>query len=178
MDSQEIYEKVQALVQKEISVAMAKNEDRQRFTLVDIPSHSHTGVDSNKVDFANISAKKLYLPVILENTTPATAASYGVFFIAPFSCYLSSVRLAFQVTSTSGTLDIEKLTGTQALDAGIPMLYTPILMSGTANTVVKGRLSDTPSSLQLLAGDRIALKDAGTLTNLVGLCVIIELTLT
>lgn len=176
MDTEEIYEKIQTLVQKEIATAQEKNEQDLRFNVADIPAHEHTGVDSSKINHDNIEQRRLYLPINLYGADPATAANYGVFFIAPFVCNLTSVRVAFQVASTSGTLQIEKLERTQILDAGTALLVSALSLSGTANTVASGSLVLTSPSLQLAVGDRLALKDAGTLTNLVGLCVIIEIT--
>ena len=73
---------------------------------------------------------------------------------------------------------LEKLTGTEALDAGDSMLESTIDLTDTANTVVTGTLSATNANLNLAAGDRIALKDANDLTDVAGLSVIVELQIT
>jgi len=171
-----IYESIQALVRKEIDVEVKKIDQARRFQIADIPAHEHTGVDVSRINWANLQDRKYYIQVNLAGSTPATAANYGNVFIAPFACVLSSVRLVYTTASTSGTLQIEKLTGVQALDAGQTMLSATISMSATANTVYTGTLTNTIANTQLAIGDRIALKDAGTLTNLVGLCVILEIT--
>lgn len=100
----------------------------------------------------------------------ATAANYGIFFIADRACEVTSVKLRYTTASTSGILQIEKLNGTDALDSGDVVLTGTISLSATANTTYSGTLVSTIAK-SLSAGDALALKDAGTLTNLVGLCV-------
>lgn len=117
---------------------------------------------------------ELFFPLVKEliGTTPATAVNFGRIFIADRPCEVVSVQCVFGTASTSGTLQIEKLTGTQALDAGTVILTATMSLSGTADTVVTGTLAAGVAK-QLAPGDRLALKDAGTLTNLVDLCVVI-----
>lgn len=115
----------------------------------------------------------------LDGAAAATAANYGPFFIAPFACEVVSVRESHTVAGNDAgavTLDIEKLTGTQAPDAGAPVLgATKINLKGTANTVVSPALTGTAADKQLAAGDRLCLKDAGTPTAVAGVAVTIEL---
>lgn len=79
---------------------------------------------------------------------------------------LKGVSAVFTTTSTSGTLDIEKLTGTTAPGSGTTQLTGTISLSGTANTIVSGTVIASPASFAL--GDRVGLKFAGTVTGLVG----------
>ncbi len=114
----------------------------------------------------------------LPGTLPATAANYGVFFIAPFACEVVSVREAHTTAGTDAgavTLDIEKLTGTQAPDAGVSVLSATIDLKGAANTVQAPALTATTANKRLAAGDRLCLKDAGTLTAVAGVAVTVEL---
>lgn len=66
--------------------------------------------------------------------------------------------------STSGTLQVEVATGTQAIGAGTNQLTGTMSLSGTANTTVNGTVSGTPTTIA--AGNRINLIFAGTVTNL------------
>jgi hypothetical protein len=70
--------------------------------------------------------------------------------------------------STSGTVTVEKLTGTTAPGSGTALLTGTVSMSGTANTVVSGTPIATVASLTFAAGDRVGFVFAGTMTNLVG----------
>jgi hypothetical protein len=65
------------------------------------------------------------------------------------------------------TLDIEKLTGTQALDAGVSILSATFDLKGTANTVVQKEGYSLSVNRQL--------KDAGTLTDVTGVQVTLYL---
>lgn len=146
-----------------------KEDDKQNFI---IPQHFHS---IDRVDFRDIFKKKLYIHHTIYGADAATAGNYGVFWIAPFECVITEVREVHQTASTSGTLQIEKLTGTQALDGGVNVLNATISLSATADTVVSGTLSTVPADIRLTRGDRLAMKDAGTLTNGVNITVIIEI---
>lgn len=122
--------------------------------------------------------KRFTVTAVLPGTMPATAANYGVVFIAPKKCVVKSVREAHTTLGTDGSavgLNLEKLTGTQALDGGTALLSANINLKGAVNTVQSGTLITTAASLQLNAGDRLALKDSGTLTAVAGVSVTIEL---
>jgi hypothetical protein len=113
----------------------------------------------------------------LVGTEPATAANYEVFFIAPKPCMVLEVREVHRVLGTNAgavTLNIEKLTGTQALDAGVTLCKTAFNLKSTINTVVTKKYADL-QNLVLAAGDRLALKDAGTLTAVAGLTITLYL---
>lgn len=73
------------------------------------------------------------------------------------------------------TLDLEKLTGTQNLDAGAAVLNATLSLKATINTVQTATLTDTLTSRSLARGDRLALKDSGTLTAVQNVSVIVEL---
>lgn len=112
---------------------------------------------------------------VLAGTTPQTAGNYGTFFIAPFKCKVLSVRESHGVASSSGTVQVEKLTSGQNKDAGTDLLSSAISTSATADTPVSGTLVTTAASLQLAAGDRLGLVNGGTLTSSEELCVTVEL---
>ena len=94
-----------------------------------------------------------------------------VFFTARFPCELLWISECHTTAGTgagSVTLQLEKLTGTQAPGAGANMLNTAFDLKGTANTVVLKGTTDLTVDTTLAEGDRIALKYSGTLTSLVG----------
>lgn len=109
----------------------------------------------------------------------ATAANYGVFFIAPFACEVVSVQ---ENHTTAGsdpgavTLDIEKLTGTQASGAGAAVLgATKINLKEVAETVQAPALTATTANKQLSAGDKLNILDVGVLTAVAGVAVTVQL---
>ena len=104
-----------------------------------------------------------------------------VFFTAQYPC---EIIWASEVHTTAGsdgsavTLQLEKLTGTQAPGAGTTLLAAAFNLKGTANTVVtkKGTdLTTTRTNLLLDSGDRIALLYSGTLTDVAGVQVSISI---
>lgn len=79
-------------------------------------------------------------------------------------------RLTFSTASTSGTIVVEKCTGTTAAGSGTA-LTTASATSGAANTVVAAALAGTQANRRFTAGDRMTFKVAGTVTNIANLSV-------
>lgn len=113
----------------------------------------------------------------VQGVTAATATNYGLIFIAPFPCQVVSVSEIHTVAGTDAgavSLDIEKLTGTQALDSGVSVLSAVINLKGAINTVQSPAVSGTLANIQLATGDRLALKDVGVLTAVSSVHVLVE----
>lgn len=131
--------------------------------------------DNDNFDFRQLRSK---IPVLIHERVPgdsaATAANYGVFFVAPFPLQVINVREAHESAATSGFLHIEKLTGTQALDAGLLVTNDTFDLSAAANTVVAGSLSSVFTSRLLVRGDRLALRDSGGLSGASGVTITVE----
>lgn len=153
--------------------------------------HNHDGTNSKQIPFSSIIQKKLYVPYNVTGAATSSSA-IGVFFIAPFPMTLSGVWESHGTAGTAGgavTLQIEKLTGTQAAGAGVNMLATAIDLKGAINTVIYYPDTFTTRFLSqdfdatygtkyvaLQGGDRIALKTSGTLTSVADITVLLELT--
>lgn len=145
-----------------------------------MPDHRHNGFDVSRVFWSDLVSRKLYLEHTIQGTNAATAAFYGVFWIAPFACYVSEFREVHQTAGSDGsavTVTLEKLTGTQAPDSGTAMLTTALSLKATANTVATGVLTPTTANLNLVRGDRLGLKDAGTLTAVANVTTVTEITI-
>lgn len=84
-----------------------------------------------------------------------------------------AVSAVFGTASTSGTLQVEVATGTQAITAGTNQLTGTVSLSGTANTVVNGTIIGSPTTVS--AGARINLIFAGTVTNLANCAIVVVL---
>lgn len=104
--------------------------------------------------------------------TASTAGNFGVIFTALHPC---EIMRAYESHTTAGTdagavtLNLEKLTSGEALDAGDSVLTTGWNLKSTANTPVeKTSLDLVKANRQLSTGDRLALEDSGVLTALVG----------
>jgi len=143
-----------------------------------INDHQHTGFDFSRVIWSDISTKKIYIPYTLKGADAATAANYGTIFICPIPCVVTGFKEIHQVAGSDAgavTLTIEKLTGTTAPDSGSVILSAALSLKATANTLQNGVITSTASSRTLAIGDRICLKDAGTLTNVSNVSILIEL---
>lgn len=124
-----------------------------------------------QVYFENIFNKDgFYQTIWLENTLPSTATNYPIFFIAMKPCEIMMVSEVHGTASVSGTLQVEKLTGTTAKGSGTNMLTAAFSTSTTANTVQTKQSTDLQNRT-MDVGDRLALKASGTLTNSADMCV-------
>ena len=110
--------------------------------------------------------------VLIPNATDATDQ---IFCIAPFDCHLVSVEARFGVTSTSGTLAVEKVPDGTAVGSGTDLLTATMALDGTADEVVTGALSTAIGVNRIAKGEGISLDFGGTLTNLVDLVVTVIL---
>lgn len=111
----------------------------------------------------------------LPGTQPATAANYGAFAVMELAGVIQSVKGFHETAGDDAgavTLDIEKLTGTQAPGAGVAVLgATKINLKATANTQQAPALTGTGANKTVAVGDRLALKLTGTPANVAGLLV-------
>ena len=115
----------------------------------------------------------------LEGAAPQTDANWGTIFIAPRRCTINSIKASWGTKTTdvgACTLQVERLQGTEAKDAGDDLLSTAIDMtSGTANnTVYTGTLTTTTARLTLEAGNRLGFVAAGTKAALADVAVVVE----
>ena len=111
----------------------------------------------------------------LPGTDGATAANYDRFWIAPAKCVVDSVEASWSVASNSGTLQVEKVPSGTAQGSGTNLLASTISTAGAADTTTVGTLSTTAATVELAAGDALALVNGGTLTSLVNLHVTVGL---
>lgn len=86
---------------------------------------------------------------------------------------IAGLTATFGTASSSGTLQVEVATGTQAIGSGTNQLTGTVSLSGTANTPVNGTVVATPTTIA--AGNRVNLIFAGTVTGLANTCVSVVL---
>lgn len=154
------------------------NELGTQYKVPTVPIHTHTGMDTNRILFVNIAEKFLPIHWTVVGTSAATATNYGVFWEAPFKCVIMNASEVHQIKGTDAggvTLQIERLQSTEAPDAGDALLSTAFDLKGTNNTVQYGALVNDISLRQLAKGDRICLKDAGVLTAVANVTVMITI---
>lgn len=107
---------------------------------------------------------------LFDNQNQVVAASYAVshtIFVndnVTGTYRVMGATATFGTASTSGTLQVEVATGTQAIGAGTNQLTGTISLAGTANTPVNGTVIGSPTTIA--AGSRVNLIFAGTVTNL------------
>jgi hypothetical protein len=143
-------------------MSLFKNESpvlsRQASIAATVPNQSGSGSEPSSF---NLVPTEYILSIPL-----AAGTVTGPVFIADDYYQLVAVNRVFGTASTSGTLQLEKLTGTTAPGSGTSMLTGTVALSGTANTVVAGTLVSSAATLQLAPGDRIGFVIAGTMTSL------------
>jgi len=146
---------------------MYKKNENLLNTKIDNPKFSKQTLPSEEI--IRKDGFELVFPFL--GTAGATAANYDQVYTCSRPMEIAIISVAFSVASTSGTLQIEKLTGTQAPGAGSAIMSATISTAGTANTVITRQGRDLTSARVLEPGDRLGFIDSGTLTNLVGLTV-------
>lgn len=136
-------------------------------------THKHNGLDGTTP-----IKQASFQTVTINGSNAATAANYGVFFIARDNCVVVDAYEVHSVAGTDGgsvSLQIERLQGNEALNSGDVLLTTAFNLKSTANIPVRGEIIKTNRVNSLKAGDRLALKDSGTLTSLSGVCVTVTI---
>lgn len=121
----------------------------------------------------------IVFPVVvsLQGSAASTSSNYDVFYTADNACEIVSVSETHRVAGTdagSVTINIEKLNSGESLDSGDVALTTSLSLKTTINTPQFGNLLNGQSRI-LSKGDRIALKDSGTLTSVSGVVVTVHL---
>lgn len=111
----------------------------------------------------------------LSGTDPQTASQYERFWIAPAKCVVDSVQASWSVAGSSSTLQVEKVPSGTAQGSGTNVLTSTISTAGAADTTTSGTVSTTAATIELAAGDALALVNGGTLTNLTDLSVTVGL---
>jgi hypothetical protein len=120
----------------------------------------------------------VFITANLFGTTPATAANYEVFFTAERAMDIMEVTETHRVAGTDAgavSLNLEILDPGEALDAGDTVLSTAFNLKSTINTPVTYSGTNLTSTRTLKPGQRLALKDSGTLTAVAGLSVTVYL---
>jgi len=99
----------------------------------------------------------------------ATAANWGLAFIAPFACQLIQAVRRFEVAGSSGAaFMIGKAATTVAKGSATDMLAAAMSLEATADANATATLHATVANRNLAAGDAVVFTPAGTLTNLIG----------
>lgn len=146
-----------------------------------LPDHKHTGFDASRILWSDLAGRTINIHHTILGADAATATYYSVFYIVPVSCYLSKFQEVHTTAGTAGgsvTLNLEKLTSGQAPDSGVVMLDTAIDLKSTANVVnTSSYITATAANRNLSPGDRLCLKDSGTLTSVANVTVFVELTI-
>jgi len=150
------------------------------FNVANVPRHIHNGEDSLNIPFESIQPFKEVVYWTIPGIQAATATNYGVIWIAPANCFVTAFQEVHQTAGTDGgavTLQLEKLTGTTAPNSGIDLLTTALSLKATINTVQDGTIvlthTATVKDASLNTGDRLCLKDTGTLTAVANVTVAI-----
>lgn len=144
-----------------------------RYGVSETPRHIHGGYDAETIPYSSVRPFYEFIHWTLPGTSAATATNYGVFWIAPADCSVAAFQEVHQTAGSDAsavTLQLEKLTGTQAPGAGTEVLNATLSLKATANTVQDGVI--LPGSASLLKGDRLCLKDAGTLTAVANITIL------
>jgi hypothetical protein len=124
------YSVLQPLVQKDIDNSIEKYASDRKYDVAQIPAHTHTGVESNKVDFENLDSRSRYIlyRVIDKVTSLTTGTSVGGSIIMPFNGFLVDVGATVDTAGSTGTMTIN------VLNNGVSVLLKDIYIDSGAKT--------------------------------------------
>lgn len=133
-----------------------------------------------KPEFLQILNQNVLKPVsgIVSGTNAATATFYGRFFEADRSWAVLSISESHRVAGSDAgavTISVEKCGAGVAPGSGVDLLASALSLKATADTTQYGTLTNTKADLILKKGDRLILKDTGTLTAVEDVCVTVLL---
>lgn len=124
----------------------------------------------------SLKAIAQHAPVIVHQTYSLAADMVsGNFFIADRDYEVKEVSVSWDVPSTSGTLQLQRLQGTEAPGGGDDLLTATVDLSAADDTVTRPALTTTLLDRKLSRGDRLAAEFAGTVTNGVAVAVSVVL---
>lgn len=147
-------------------MSLFKNEfpqlSRQASVASTVPNQSGAG---NEPSSFNLIPLEHHVP--LYSGAAVIPVSQTVFVADDFYQFIG-IKEAHSTVSSSGTITVEKCTGTQAPGGGTALLTGTLSTVSTINTVQSGTLITTLASLQLAPGDRLGIVSGGTQTGYVG----------
>ena len=100
-----------------------------------------------------------------------------IFFVAPRPMLIKSIKYCHTTLGTDSsavTASIKKQDGTETASQGDVLLSSLFNCKAAINTVQEGALVTTAGYTRMAAGDRLSVDFAGTLTALVGVCIMVE----
>ena len=119
------------------------------------------------------------ISVCVQGLNAATATNYGTFFVNSGFAYevisITEVHKTKGTNAGSVTLNVEKCTSGTAADSGVALLSTAFNLKANNDIPQVGVLVTNTDSKIIKDGDRLVLKDGGTLTDVADVCVTVIL---
>lgn len=142
-----------------------------------VPRHTHSGVDSPRVQYPDIADRKIYVHYTVTNEEATNASAYGVFFIAPETCYVSGVKESHGTASSgAATFQVVRMADGVDIHTGTAVLNDVISGTAAANTVQTGVATTVIENIQLKKNDRLGIKPIGDLAAIEDVAFITEIT--
>jgi len=181
--NKEIKEKGDIFRSEQLSDEKYSSDLQNRITNLEAWSYNNTLLNAKDGFYITYKYQaQLISSIEINFDTKSTITTYAdnnqPFFIARHPCEVMWVAESHTVKGTDAgavTLNIEKLTGTQAPGAGVEILGTAFDMKGTIDTVVQKEGKDLTVNRQLKNGERLCVKFTGTKTALAGVCLTVYL---
>lgn len=112
MEPLDSYTKIQPLVQHDIDLSMEKFASDRKYDVANIPAHTHTGKDSNKVDFSDLDNRKRFIVirVLGSSTSTSISSTIGGDFVMPLGGYITGAVATVDTAGTTNptTVDVKK----------------------------------------------------------------------
>lgn len=112
---------------------------------------------------------------VIKTFSLATDQVNGNFWIADVDCEVVEISCSWDVPTSSGTLMVERLQGTEAPTGGNNLQAATVDTSAADDTVTRPALTTTLLDRRLTRGDRLGAIFTGTVSSGVALCVTVVL---
>lgn len=113
---------------------------------------------------------------IIRGTDAQTSAKFTpVFFTADRDYEVVEVKERHTVAPTDGSVDVVKVASGTAAASGTSVLASTLPLTGTADTLQTGQISQVDGNRTLHLNDSLALNATGLLTSLQGVSIIVYL---
>lgn len=142
----ELFTQIQPLIEKTVDDKIDQFANDKQFSVADVPAHTHTGTDSNRVSYNSLTNKTRYIlyRIVSPTTDTSIANTVGGNFVMPFQGYVTSVGATVDTAGTTGTTTVDINLTTIAPAATSSILLTKITIDSTENS---SRTAATPSVL-------------------------------
>lgn len=150
----DIYNKIQAMVQKEIDSKISAYADLSRYNPRPVADHHHDGIGSSLLDYSNLDNKVANIVyTLVDSATNTSIASFGGDFVMPFDGVIIDAVATVDTAGTTNDTIIDIKKGGTSIFNTLLHIDSGEKTSRTAATMYEFNLNSTLALLNFYVGD-------------------------